>query len=106
MVIEPQDMESVSPQQKHKENISKSSVIDFIQNMTVGSPIKSKNLERVSYGYTVYNRMIRIIAVLNCLLPLKMMVYSKLLPRDLLCPCLEVSVCAMVPVPIYSSRYM
>ena len=50
MVIEPQDMESVSPQQKHKENISKSSVIDFIQNMTVGSPIKSKNLERVSYG--------------------------------------------------------
>ena len=48
MVIDPQEIESVSPQQKHRENSANSSVIDFIQNMTVGSPIKPKNVQRVS----------------------------------------------------------
>ncbi|KAI6660366.1 BSD domain-containing protein 1-like [Oopsacas minuta] len=51
MVIDPQDVDNISPKLKHSEDVTgnsspKPSVMDFIHNMTVGSPNKSKHNER------------------------------------------------------------
>ena len=51
MVIDPQEIESVSPKQEHRDRSSdgKVSVMEFIQNMTIGSPTKGKDTGKVCF---------------------------------------------------------
>ena len=51
MVLDSQDIENVSPKTTHRETSGggKSSVMDYIQNMTITSPIKEKYSGKVSW---------------------------------------------------------